>query len=296
MLVAEQVGAAEGADHQRPAREQRRRRAVDDEEVGEVVGRVARRGDRPQRRRPPRARRSRPARRVGADLEAGRPRDARNVGAVGGELGAAGDVVGMRVGVGGPRDPPAPLGGHLALPVGEPGRVDHQRRAVTEADDVGGVPEALVDDAHDRDRRARYASSSALILTRWSPPSPRPARRARRGPRCGRAGGPGSGPSSTRRQNVTGCSDHDDRDPAPGGVVGDLPRPARVGRVAVVGPGPVGEPAAVGVELLDGGSAAPRLPEGMELDDPLGARLEHLGLVDDRPSSRRSTTAAGRCR
>lgn len=57
-------------------------------------------------------------------------------GAVRGELGAARDVVGVRVGVGAPRDPPAAFGDEAALPVGQPRRVDHQRGPVTQPDDM----------------------------------------------------------------------------------------------------------------------------------------------------------------
>jgi hypothetical protein len=43
------------------------------------------------------------------------------------------------------------FGGDPTLPVGEAGRVDHQRRTVAEPDHVGRVPEPVVDDAVDLD-------------------------------------------------------------------------------------------------------------------------------------------------
>ncbi len=142
---AEQIGAADGTDHQRPTREQRRRVAVLDDEKGEVIGGVTRSGDRPQDHAVGELdllTRMHPA--VG-DLEAGRRRGEED-GAVGGQFRAAGDVVGVGMGVGCPGDPPSPLRGQLPLGGGKPGGVNHQRRAVSERDEMGRVSETLIDD------------------------------------------------------------------------------------------------------------------------------------------------------
>ena len=69
------------------------------------------------------------------NLEAGATRreEGRTVGR---ELGAAGDVVGVGVGVRGPRDRPGAFGGEVALAVREAGGVDDERGAVSECDHV----------------------------------------------------------------------------------------------------------------------------------------------------------------
>lgn len=72
---------------------------------------------------------------------------------VSGELRAAGDVVGVGVGVGGPTDPPPAHRRLSPLPVGEPSRIDDQRGSVTEAHHVRAVAETLVDDVHDLHHR-----------------------------------------------------------------------------------------------------------------------------------------------
>ena len=201
--------------------------------------------------------------------------------AFGGQLRATGDVVGMRVGVRRPLDAPTSPGGHLALPVGEPGRVDHQRRAVTEADDVGRVAEAFVHHALDDQRTGLCRHAVVILACRRGCVAAASAVSDAGTSVCGELSGPDpteehSTPEGHRVQRPG------DRHPATGGVVGHLPCPSRLRWVAVIGAGPVREPPAGDVELIDGGPAPPRPSEDVELDDPLGPHLERHGLVDDR--------------
>jgi len=69
--------------------------------------------------------------------------------AVSSELRAAGDVVGVGVGVCGERDRQADTGGVVALFGGQAGGIDDQRGAVTQVDEVGGVTETFVDECGD---------------------------------------------------------------------------------------------------------------------------------------------------
>ena len=79
------------------------------------------------------------------DLEAGAGRGQEH-GAVGRQFRAAGDVVGVGMRVRRPGDPPSPLRGQPPLGGGKAGRVDHQRRALAERNDMGRVSETLIDD------------------------------------------------------------------------------------------------------------------------------------------------------
>ena len=133
---SEQIGSTDGADHQRTAAEQRDRFAVLDEEVGEMVGRVTRRRDRPENE--PVTQLDLVAVRDVAvrDLEvrAARREERR---APRREFGAARHVVGVRVRVG----RPARSRGRVRAPrrsccVGQARRIDDERPAVAEIDEV----------------------------------------------------------------------------------------------------------------------------------------------------------------
>ena len=99
LVVAQQVGAADGPDHQRAPREQHDGSRLVDQEVGEVVGGVTGGGDHVQlilpisMTSPSRTPRCSCVEARGGWREEGRAR--------GGELGAPGDVVSVGVGVGG---------------------------------------------------------------------------------------------------------------------------------------------------------------------------------------------------
>lgn len=147
-LVAEQIGPAHRAHHERPTREQPDRFPILGQQIGEMVGGVAGRRDCPQRDRWRQGDGLAGGHRTMGELErrAGR-REER--GAVRRELGATRHVIGMGVGVSGPRHLPPVFVGHPALPIREPRRVDHQSRAVAKIDDVGRMAEPLVHHAHD---------------------------------------------------------------------------------------------------------------------------------------------------
>ena len=147
-------------DHQRSAGEQRHRLAGIDEQVGEVVGRVARRRDGLAGSRHRRARRSRPDRAPVRRLETGSCRGEERR-AVGRER--RGCPTRSRHGSG------CRLSSAIANPARrqcgaahrEAGRVDHHRCAIPETHDVRGVAEALVHDAHDVHAIGRHLRRSS---------------------------------------------------------------------------------------------------------------------------------------
>jgi hypothetical protein len=77
------------------------------------------------------------------------------------ESGAAGDVVGVGVGVERPCDPQTELCGERLVCVRESGRVDQRRSAVADVDEIGGVAEALVDELVDPHDQPPLPSASA---------------------------------------------------------------------------------------------------------------------------------------
>ena len=88
-----------------------------------------------------------------------------------GELGAARHVVGMRVRVGGERDLEAARASLGDVLVGNPGRIDDERPAVAEIDEVRRMTEALVDERHDLGHQstgviARDAAHEATLRLR----------------------------------------------------------------------------------------------------------------------------------
>jgi hypothetical protein len=64
----------------------------------------------------------------------------------GGQLAAAGQEVGVQVGLGGIGDPQPPPAGQLQVRGRIPGRIDHQGPSVAQLDHIGAVAQAFVDD------------------------------------------------------------------------------------------------------------------------------------------------------
>jgi len=73
-----------------------------------------------------------------------------DAGALGGQFAAAGDEVGMQVGLHRKGDPQPPPPGKVQVRGRVADRVDRQRPPVAQVDQVGGVPEPLVDHRDDR--------------------------------------------------------------------------------------------------------------------------------------------------
>ena len=111
-----------------------------------------------------------------------------------GELGAARDVVGMRVRVGGKGDLEAASVGFVDVAVGNAGRVDDERATVAEIDEVGRMTEALVDERND----LRHASCTIVADDASACSDAGTSRRRNCHDRIL--------DSSTRRQKVAGCS------------------------------------------------------------------------------------------
>lgn len=188
VLRAEEVRPADGADHQRPSREERLGAAVDDEQVREVVRGVPGGGDRSQHdvvgeldlvagvEGP-----------VGAfELRASRREEG---GALGSELAAPGEVVGVGVRVGGPGDPPTSLGGDGSLAVGEARWVDDESCPVAETDHVGRVAEPVLDDGLDLHSHRRTHLVMMRRRSRFGRRRIRSGRPETTAPRAGPAGG-----------------------------------------------------------------------------------------------------------
>ena len=74
------------------------------------------------------------------------------------KVGAARHVVGMRVRIGGEGDLEATLASLGDVLVGNPGRIDHERTAVAEVNEVGRMTETLVDERDD----LRHASCTVV--------------------------------------------------------------------------------------------------------------------------------------
>jgi hypothetical protein len=83
------------------------------------------------------------------ELEVGGAGD-EDAGAAGGQFAAAGDEVGVQVGLDRMGDPQPPLVGQVQVGGRVAGRVDHQRPPVAEVDQVGTVAEPLVEYRDDR--------------------------------------------------------------------------------------------------------------------------------------------------
>ncbi len=154
----DQVGAGGGADDEGPAGEHPDRCVAVEEQVGEVLVGVAGGGEGAQ---------SEPAE---VDLVAvaqpdvvelaaagGGGEDGRAVG--GGEVEGAGEEVGVQVGLGRERDAETGRGGHLPEAAQVAAGVDGQRPAVAEVDQVGAVPEPLVD--HGDQGRSTHGPSTS---------------------------------------------------------------------------------------------------------------------------------------
>ena len=152
---SEQVGASHGADHQRSAAEQCQPRSVAGlEQVGEMVRCVSGRRDRLEHERPdldalavaePVVRNDEPAARGSEEA-----RSARH------ELGAARHEVGVRVRVGRVRDA-QPACVRLGLfELGDAPRIDRERGAVTEIDEIRRMADAFVDEPDNRRRDASF--------------------------------------------------------------------------------------------------------------------------------------------
>src|SRR6266508_5112403 len=113
---AEQVGAGHGADQQRPAGEQRQRSGAVGQQEGQVLGGVAGGGQRPQ----PQAAQVElvaVAQAAMGEPEPGRGRR-EDGGAVGGQLAAAGDEVGVQVRLPAVGQPQAAAGGGVQVGAG----------------------------------------------------------------------------------------------------------------------------------------------------------------------------------
>ena len=143
---AAQIGASDGADHQRATAEQRCRRAAVLEQVDVVVGGVTGRGDRPQRHPwgecDPFLVVHGEMRRLQLGCRGCDERD----GAVGGQRRAAGHVVGVGMGVDRPAHCRPRCRRCRQVRAREAGRVEDRRRPVAEVDEVRGMPQSLVDE------------------------------------------------------------------------------------------------------------------------------------------------------
>ena len=144
-LGAGQVGAGHRADQQGPAAEHGQRPSAVQQQVAGVLGGVPRGGQHPE---------GEPAQVdllavLQAAMGEAEPARARgeDLGAVGGgQLPAAGQEVGMQVGLGGVGDLEPPPAGQLQVRGGIPGRIDDQRPPVAQLDHIGAVAQAFVDD------------------------------------------------------------------------------------------------------------------------------------------------------
>jgi len=162
LVGGDQVGAGDCADEQRAAREQCDRFRAVSQQPAQVLGRVTRGGDGAQAK----AAEAEfvavveaamgPLEAAGSRSEHGR--------APGGELAAAGEEVGMQVGLDGERDGQAGAFGRGQVRGGLACRVDHEGAVVTEVDEVGRVAQSLVDEGDRSDRSTRHAGLVAATM------------------------------------------------------------------------------------------------------------------------------------
>ena len=143
---AEEIGTPDGADHQRPAREHRDRPIAVEEQVGEMIRRVARCRQRPQRE-PTQVDFITGIKRLVRHLEMRGPRREERR-APPSELGTPRHIVSVRVRISGPRQPPPVLLDHRQVRLNHARGIDHQHPTV-DRDEMPRVAESLVDNAHD---------------------------------------------------------------------------------------------------------------------------------------------------
>ena len=160
MLGPEQVSASHRARHQRPTAEQCQPRAVRGfEQIGEMVRRVARRRDRLEHERPDRDALAVAESMVRHDQSAGRGRE--EAGSARDQLGAARHEVSMRMRVGRVRDAqPACLLLRL-FELGDAARIDRERGAITEIDQIRRMADAFIDEPDNR--RSRGPAHRGLL-------------------------------------------------------------------------------------------------------------------------------------
>ena len=193
---AEEVGPADRSDHERTTAEQRGRLSALTEEVRKVVRCVSRGRDRAQHH-------------VVSELNLVAGRDVAvpnlEVSTLRGEkrrtscrkFGTAGDIVRVRVRIGGEREFEAARTRRGTVILGQAGWVDDQRAAVAQVDEIRRVTEALVDERDDVDhRRGPVVAHEASALSDS-------------GISCRRSWRPRTLTKSTLRQNVAGCSPSD---------------------------------------------------------------------------------------
>src|SRR6266511_125733 len=148
LLGGDQVGAGDRADQQRPAAEHGERPATVQQQVGQMLGRVAGGGHRAQRE-PAEVELLVAVQAVVVEGEPAGPRREDLRAAGGGQLAGAGQEVGVQVGLCRPGDPQASPAGKLQVGGRVAGGVDHQRAPVAQVDQPGRVAEPLVDDRVD---------------------------------------------------------------------------------------------------------------------------------------------------